>query len=590
MADLRPYQQDLLQQAEKALIEPTARVMLQLPTGGGKTRIAAELLAGWLLNGSKAAWLTHRRELSAQTRDVLNVNGVWAANTLEWEFHDLAPSKSGAVVVLMAQTVSRRNHFEGVWDEYGPEDLLIIDEAHHATASGWERAIHQWPGRVIGLTATPWRLEKNLGFDHLFDHLIPGPQIKDLQSKGWLADAQVLQLDDDELMLGGIPARDGDYRNEEIERLSRTRHVWTGGALEYWKIHAEGRQTIIYAVSKTHAENLAAVFNDSGVRAAMILGDTPERERAWVISEFKNKYLKVLVNVAVATEGFDLPDASCIVLARPTMSLALYLQMVGRGLRRKSDGGDCMILDLAGNAKRHKLPDYERPWSLERRGTQGEGDTPEVRCPDCERVSPASSHYCRYCGNPFGKICEGCKWRPWKRWCAENYCGDHHDLVCDLCHPDRHILLNLPVTEGLKEMLRKEPVDSDTKLNFSDLNTADAARDLLCDVMENLIYAKKVDDVGAFTRVLEKQLNPLLRKEKQLRTAEIEEIEVEKTAALEPAISPALSEFYNEILRLSEGRRRVIDFRCSPENGVRYTWEENGEVHTSDWTPWSRDA
>ena len=577
MADLRPYQQDLLQQAEKALIEPTARVMLQLPTGGGKTRIAAELLAGWLLNGSKAAWLTHRRELSAQTRDVLNVNGVWAANTLEWEFHDLAPSKSGAVVVLMAQTVSRRNHFEGVWDEYGPEDLLIIDEAHHATASGWERAIHQWPGRVIGLTATPWRLEKNLGFDHLFDHLIPGPQIKDLQSKGWLADAQVLQLDDDELMLGGIPARDGDYRNEEIERLSRTRHVWTGGALEYWKKHAEGRQTIVYAVSKRHAEILAEVFNNAGVPAAVILGDTPGKERDWVINQFKNKNLRVLVNVAVATEGIDLPDASCIVLARPTMSLALYLQMVGRGLRPKHDGGDCLILDLAGNAKRHKLPEHEHRWSLERRGTQGEGDAPEVRCPDCERVSPASSHNCRYCANPFGKTCEGCKWRPWNRWSAENYCGDDHDLVCDLCHPDRHILPNLP--DGLKEMLRKEPVDRETKLSLSDPNTADAARDSLCEVMENLIYAKKVDDTGTFTRILEGQLKPLLKKEKRLRNAELEEL----TAEFETAITPATMEFKAAIEELYQGRREVTKIHFDPDKGVRYEWRENGKTQTSEW-------
>ncbi len=154
MVKLRPYQQNLLQQAERALAAPNARVMLQLPTGGGKTRIAAALLAGWVRGGGTAVWLTHRRELSAQTYKELDKSGIPATNTLEWELYDLAPSKSRGVVVLMAQTVSRRNHFEGVWDEYDSEDLLIIDEAHHATAPGWERAIHQWPGRVVSSAIT----------------------------------------------------------------------------------------------------------------------------------------------------------------------------------------------------------------------------------------------------------------------------------------------------------------------------------------------------------------------------------------------------------------------------------------------------
>ena len=151
MVKLYQYQKDLLQRAEKALKAPDARVMLQLPTGGGKTRIAAALLDGWVRNGGKAAWLTHRRELSDQTCQVLDESGVLAVSRPEWDFYDLAPGWEGWVVILMTQTVSRRNHFEGVWDEYGSEDLLIVDEAHHAPARGWERAINQWarPGDWI---------------------------------------------------------------------------------------------------------------------------------------------------------------------------------------------------------------------------------------------------------------------------------------------------------------------------------------------------------------------------------------------------------------------------------------------------------
>lgn len=588
MTELRPYQRDLLQEAQRALAAPKARVMLQLATGGGKTRIAAALLAEWIRGGGKAAWLTHRRELSTQTRDVLSDNGIWAANALNWGVDDPAPSATDGVVIEMVQTISRRNKHRSVWDEYGPKDLLVIDEAHHAPARGWERTIRQWPGPAIGLTATPWRIEKNLGFDHLFDCLIPGPQIKDLQLEKHLANAQALQLDDDDLILVGIPARDGDYREEEIERLNETRHVWTAGALEYWQKYAAGRQTIVYAVSKRHAEILAEVFNNAGVRAAVILGNTPGKKRDWVISQFKDKKLQILVNVAVATEGIDLPDASCIVLARPTMSLALYLQMVGRGLRLKDDRGDCMILDLAGNVKRHDLPDVEREWSLEPRARQGEGGPPPVvRCPDCERVSPASSHDCRHCGNPFGKDCQRCgQWRAWKRWSAETYCDGDHDLVCDRCHPDAHILDNLPVMEGLKEMLRKEPVYNQSEFKLSDLDTVEAAREQMVKVMEDLLYAMKVDDYATFTHLLEKQLKPLLRREKRLRKDKIEEL----TAQLESDITPSTLKFITKIEDLYEGRRKVTSVHVDFGNSrMSYQWEENGEVHTSEPVPFLID-
>ena len=567
MTELRPYQRDLLQKAERALAAPKARVMLQLPTGGGKTRIAAALLAGWIRGGGKAAWLTHRRELSAQTRDVLNKSGVHATNTLEWEFYDLAPSIIGGVAVLMAQTVSRRNHFEGVWDEYGSEDLLVIDEAHHATAEGWKRAIYQWPGRVIGLTATPWRLEKNLGFNHLFDDLIPGPQISELQSKRCLANVQVKSPDSDGIIIGGRLNSKGEYKRREIEPANQDRPgVMTAGALKFWMRHAQGRQTIIYAVSKTHAENLAAVFNDAGVPAAVILGNTPGKERDWVISQFKDKGLQVLVNVAVATEGIDLPDASCVVLARPTMSLALYLQMVGRGLRTKADGGDCLILDLAGNVKRPwlGLPDDERYWSLDPRGEQGEGGTqPVVRCPVCEGESPASIHNCRDCGNPLGKTCKGCKWRPRKRWSAETYCGDEHDLVCDLCHLDRHILANLPVTEELNERLRKGLIESLTEVNPSSLHTLEGVQDRICELAENLLHAKKIGDIATLSRMTE-QLKPLLKRDTQMKRAKLSE-----------AI-PKLKADLNEVFRKLGDEVTDLEMEYHDEKGVRVTYRLNG--------------
>ncbi len=519
MVELRDYQQDLLAQVQAPLAdEAKARVLMQLPTGGGKTRIAAALLHWWLGNGRKAVWLTHRTELSDQTRAVLNRSAVRAVNTLEWYVDDPAPYCRDGVVILMAQTVSRRNRFDGVWRRYNPQDLLIIDEAHHATAAGWARAINQWPGPVVGLTATPWRLSKTEGFDHLFAELILGPQISDLQSQGHLANAKVLMPERDDLILGGEITATGDYSEAGIAGANQGREVWTAGVLRFWQQHAPDRQTIVYAVSVAHAENLTAVFNEANIPAAALLGDTPLAERERCIKRFSDNRLKVLVNVAVATEGFDLPDAACVVLTRPTMSLALYLQMVGRGLRPKSDGGNCLILDLAGNVERHGFPEDEREWSLEARGQQdGTGRPPVVWCPECAGVSPAASHHCRECGHPFGKDCGRCgKWRAWQTWSAETDCGDAHEMVCNLCHLDAHELSDLP--EGLKEAIRAQLAEERVEVNPNQLQTLEEFRDSLSEVAEALVNANKVDDFVAFNR-LTKQIRSVLRQEKRIKEA-----------------------------------------------------------------------
>ncbi len=459
MAGLRDYQQRSLEQAETALQPPGARVMLQLPTGGGKTHIAGALLRRWLRNGIMAVWLTHRTELANQTCGMLAEAGVSAISLKTWQPGEDAPSIPNGPVILMAQTVGRRTSRMQVWGKYGNGDLLVIDEAHHAAADGWERAINQWPGRVVGLTATPWRLSRVEGFDHLFKKLLLGPQVSQLQAGGWLCQCRVLMPRSEEIIRGGVINAVGKYSESGIEQANLDRpDVMTAGALRFWQFHAAQRQTIVYAISQDHARNLAAVFSEAGVPAAVMLSDTLPQERAAAIESFGNGALRVLVNVAVATEGFDLPDASCIVITRPTMSLALYLQMAGRGLRPKASGGDCLILDLAGNAEIHGQPEDIRQWSLEPRGNKPGGDAPVVRCERCDAVSPASSHSCVYCQTPFGKDCTRCgTWRAWQRWVYETLCGERHQSVCDLCHHDAHIQASLPVNEEMRRLRDMEP-------------------------------------------------------------------------------------------------------------------------------------
>ena len=182
MIQLRDYQQDLVDGVQGALGAEQARVMMQLPTGGGKTVIAGALLNEWLKSGRKAVWLTHRKELATQTRNLLVNANVLASVDNRWNPGDDAPARKNGVAILMAQTVSRRTAKMSVWSNYGRDDLMIIDEAHHASAVGWTRAVRQWPGRILGMTATPWRLSQKEGFDHLFSALLCGPPVVDLQS------------------------------------------------------------------------------------------------------------------------------------------------------------------------------------------------------------------------------------------------------------------------------------------------------------------------------------------------------------------------------------------------------------------------
>ena len=452
MIELRDYQKELLSRVQSELQPDKARVMMQLPTGGGKTVIAAHLLKNRLVNGRKAVWLTHRKELVNQTRRMLSDAGIAVYPGDGWATGTPAPMINGGVIILMAQTVSRRIAKAGVWRNYAADDLMIIDEAHHATAKGWERAIRRFPGKAVGMTATPWRLSQKEGFDHLFKELVCGPDVPNLQEFNFLCNAKVLIPTPEYRVQGGEIGSIGDYTEGGIERANQE-HIMTAGVLEFWRNHARDRQTIIYAVSVRHARNLESLLSSAGIPTAAMLGDTPQQMRDAMITQFGDGELRVLVNVAVATEGFDLPDASCVVIARPTQSLALYLQMVGRGLRPKSDGGDCLILDLAGNAITHGLPEQLRKWSLAPRGQPPEGEAPVVWCEHCGVVSPAASHNCQSCGAPFGEDCQRCgKWRAFRRWMLIKDCPHIHDVVCDFCHRDAHIQNHLPTTAQMEAL------------------------------------------------------------------------------------------------------------------------------------------
>ena len=440
--------------------------MLQLPTGGGKTEIAAAVLRDRFDMGrqTQAVWLTHRAELCAQTETRLGDSGIPVRSaTRHWQVSTPAPAIRGGVAILQAQTVERRNlSHRGIWSRYGSDDLLVIDEAHHAVAPGWEKAIRQWPGRVLGMTATPWRLSVREGFDHIFDTLIVGPQVHQLQTSGFLAPSRLFTPPDEERIVGGKTRRNSDFTEMGIEAANHP-EVMTTKAVLYWMEMAGNRQTIAYAVSKGHARNLAKEFANRAITTAVILSDTPAEERTRAIVAFKRRQVQVLINVAIATEGFDLPDAGCVLITRPTDSLTLYLQMVGRGLRPKPNSADCLILDLPGNSMVHGLPETPRQWSLSPRGDPPLGEAPVLRCRECGFMAHPSQPHCPECGADMGKMCGRCvKFRSWSRWTGEP--------VCDYCSEDRLVAIGLDADIDSHIPL---PVEEQTPYDHANENESD---------------------------------------------------------------------------------------------------------------------
>ena len=535
---LRDYQKDLLVQVEEALgADIHTRVMMQLPTGGGKTIIAAELLRSRLQSGRKAVWMTHRRELAYQTRDMLADRGIDAEAVRYWKSGTPAPARSRGVEILMALTAGGRAKKMKIWTSYDADDLMVIDEAHHASAKSWERAMEQWPGQVMGMTATPWRLSEKEGFDHLFSELIPGSQIKELQESKYLCDTKVILPPDRQRIHGGRIGPTGDYIPSGIRGATR-RGVWTAGARDFWKQEAQGRQTIAYAVSKQHARNLANVFNRAGISAAFILSDTRPDVRSDRIARFKSGDLKVLVNVLVATEGFDLPDASCILVTRPTKSLALYMQMNGRGMRPNDD---CLILDMAYNSEEHGLPDEDREWSLEPRGSQIDGVAPFDHCEVCGEESSITSHECGHCGEPFGDECDRCgKWRAWASWESDEYCEYEHDRVCDYCHLDAHIQASLPVDDQLRDEL--------AGLIDEDMGAGEANRrsELLRLIGER---ERLLNDEGALDSEFKKHIEGLTKQRRPMNMPQT----VDAFVQWEKRLKKELQDWREEELQLSSG-------------------------------------
>ena len=438
--ELFDYQEDMKSRIEKALCLHRS-VMAQMPTGTGKTVLLASVVESFLREHSNCkVWIVaHRRELVSQIRET--IERVFSKITpslftiKEGSTSHLDPLSSGAreetapprrseplrskvggpskvspdclsasafnvpIKAVSIQWLSK--HYDEIEEEPG---MIVIDEAHHALAKTYKEMWERFPkAKFLGLTATPCRLNGK-GFIDLFDVLVQSWDVPEFISKGRLATYDFVSIKSDgvtQRLIDSLQKRgaDGDYQNKEmdmllnkkpsIERLYRSLE-------EYGK----NRKGIVYAINISHAQKITKLYQEHGVKAIAIDSKTPATERQQDIEAFKKGDIQVLVNVDIFSEGFDCPDVEFVQLARPTLSLAKYLQMVGRGLRVAKGKKNCVIIDNVGLYRVFGLPSQVWNWNAMFEGKLKVGKKKETakerefflmsKVQDCIQIHPDS--------------------------------------------------------------------------------------------------------------------------------------------------------------------------------------------------------
>lgn len=368
MTTLRPYQLAACDEVESR-DGPTCLV---LPTGGGKTVVAQELIRRALERGQRELFVVHRRELVKQTAKRFRLAfGPLQVGTVGGGEN---PSPYSPIQVAMIQTLVERD------PERRPQaDLVIWDECHHALADDWGGILDSYDhAHLVGLTATPQRLDgKPLG--DVFRELVVAATYPELVKDGHLVQCRVYQPPE---VPGSGLAQD---------------------PLKAWQRYAEGSQTFAFAANVPQAHELAARFNAAGIPSAVIEAGTPAAERDEHLRRFAHGYLRVLWNVYVLTEGTDIPAARCVLLARNCQHVSMYLQIVGRVLRPHEGKRDAILIDLTGATLIHGMPLEERAYSLDGNGIQRTSLASLKNCQQCGATILSAYEVCPECDFIFPK-------------------------------------------------------------------------------------------------------------------------------------------------------------------------------------------
>jgi DNA repair protein RadD len=350
MIDLRHYQARAISEIENT----NERVLYVLPTGGGKTVIATNLIERAVHRGERVLMLTHPREILRQTSLKVPIDhGLIQAG--------LSIALSYPVQVASIQTLwARCMRTDKV--PLPAANLIIIDEAQHVAARTWRTILDAYPNaRLVGLTATPCRSDGR-GLGDYFDVLIEGPQIPELiEQKHLVSTIYYAPANPD---LRSVETRQGDYVVKQLaDRMNRDDLV--GDIVSNWHKYAHRRRTIVFCVDVAHSVHVKNEFVKSGVKAEHVDGSTPKTERDAILARLESGETEVVCNCMVLTEGFDCPPVGCIVLARPTKQLGLFRQMAGRGLRPAEGKSNLILIDHSGAVYRHGLLEDPVEWTLD---------------------------------------------------------------------------------------------------------------------------------------------------------------------------------------------------------------------------------
>ena len=383
--NLRPYQQQLITDIRLQYQLGHRKVLAVLPTGGGKTVCFSYIAEQAAKKGNRVLVLVHRQELLDQASRSMTVpHGRISAGK--------AMDLSHVVQVASVQTVARRLHLL-------PRDffqLLVVDEAHHTTAGTWARVIeHFSQAKLLGVTATPIRGDSR-GLGEHYQAMVEGPSAAWLTDNGYLALARVLAPPGFDTT--GLRKRMGDFDTREAEHRIGT---IMGDCLSHYRKHLDGQTAIAFCCSVAHAEAVARLFISAGIPAASIDGSMTSEQRRDLLQALGTGRLKVLTSCALIGEGVDVPSVGGCILLRPTASVALHLQMIGRCLRPQP-GKRAVVLDHVGNTLRlgHHLE--PREWTLDGLRKRDRDAAPSVKvCPTCFATSISTAQVCRECGHVF---------------------------------------------------------------------------------------------------------------------------------------------------------------------------------------------
>ena len=405
---LRHYQSTAVNGVRQSYAAGRRAPLLVLPTGGGKTTIFSYVTASAAGKGRCVYLIAHRAELVKQiamtlarfgTRHRVIAPGpiVRQVQVEQFKAHGRTfVDPHARVFVASVQTLVKR------LEDYPPPDLIVIDEAHHLTMdSTWGRVVSAYPAaKLLPVTATPCRLDGKglgLGAGGFADDMVMGPTMRELIDAGFLSPYRIF-APPNALDLTGVRTRMGDYAKDQLAEAIDKPSI-TGDSVEHYKRLTPGRRAVAFCVSMAHAQHVAAEFRQAGVPAEFLDGTLDALERDRTIKRFESGETLVLSSCDIISEGFDLPAIEVAIMLRPTQSLSLYVQQVGRALRTFPGKTEAVILDHVGAVSTHGLPDEEREWSLDgvkpRKRAAANDNEPDVNittCPKCytiHRPAPA---------------------------------------------------------------------------------------------------------------------------------------------------------------------------------------------------------